>query len=247
MFDLLTGDAIGTFRHPQLPVTYICDVKVQGDDLIAVDWHGNMQQWKILPNRDLIFVSSFTPLSNDLATLEQYTSEQTERLVEFNNFIGVTNVQKLFCIWNMRDVHCVALWIATESDIHCSKILGHNAFWGEENGSVHQCQYEEDQPSIPTMTGHVQTKFRDSITSLSVTQDNVVFGNTKGEIHCSKLPLSQDNRFEFVRVTEHQFGASVRAIQVDGLRIFSGDTDGKLVVQDFWNYEERKKAKIFFV
>ena len=247
MFDLLTGDVTGTFRHPQLPVTYICDVKVHGDDLIAVDWHGKMQQWKILPNRDLIYVSSFTPLSIDLATLEQYTSFQKNRLLEFNNFIGMSNVEKLFCIWNMGDVHCIASWIATESDILCSKILGHSAFWGEKNGSVHQYLYQEDQPSIPTMIGHVQTKFQDSITSLSVMRENVVFGNTNGEIHCSKLPLSQDNQFECVLVTEHRFGASVSGIQVDGPRIFSGDTDGKLVVHDFWNYEERTKAKIFFV
>ena len=237
MFDLLTGEVTGTFRHPHLPASYICDIKVHGDDLLAVDWYGNMQQWKISLNKDLVYMSSFTPLSNDLQTMEKYRSIEWNRLVEFNHLIGVTSMRKLFCIWNMRDVHCVARWIATESGILCSKVLGHNAFWGEQNGSVHQDQYEEDQPSNPIMTGHVQTKFQESITSLSVTRDGVVFGNINGEIHCSKLPLSKDNQFERVLVTKHRIGASVRAIQVDGPRIFSGDSDGNLIIHDFWVYK----------
>ena len=241
----MTGEVTGTFRHPQnMSVrSYICDLKVHGDNVLAVDWLGNMQQWKFLPNRDLVFVSSFTPLSNDLATLTQYTSKQTERLVEFNEFIGVTNVRQLFCIWNVHDVHRVASWISTETYVLCSKVLGHDAFWGEQNGSVHQFQYQEHKPSITTMTGHVQTTFKDSITSLSVTRDHVVFGDKNGEIHCSKLPLSQNNGFKFVLETGHQFGAFVWAIQVDGTRIFSGDSNAKMVIHDFWDFEERKRER----
>ena len=239
MFDLLTGKVTGTFRHPHLSAdvkVHICDVKVHGDDLLAVDWYGNIQQWKILPNKDLVYMSSFTPLSNDPQTTEKYTHIEWNRLVEFNSFIGVTNIRKLFCIWNMHDVHYVASWIATESGILCSKVLGHNVFWGEQNGSVYHYQYEEDQPSNPIMTGHVQTN-QESITSLSVTRDSVVFGNMNGEIHCSKLPLSKDNQFERVLVTEHRIGASVTAIQVDGPRIFSSDSSGNLIIHDFWDYQ----------
>ena len=244
MYDLLTGEVTGTFRHPQnMSVrSRICDVKVHGDDLLAVDWHGNMQQWKILPNRDLVFVASFTPLTRHqhCTTLTQYTSEQIERLVEFNDLIGVTSVQKLFCVWNMRDVHCVASWRLTLSDILCLKVLGHNVFSGEKNGNVYQHQHQEDQPSILTLTGQVRAKFRYNVTSLSVTQDNVVFGNKDGEIHCSKLPLLPENRSECILVAEHSFGtfgSSVQAIQVDGPRIFSGDCNGNLVIHDFWDYK----------
>ena len=252
VIDLMTGVVTGTFRHPQNMAfrNYICDLKVRGEDLLAIDWIGTVQHWKVPPNRELIFISSFVPASNDAATLTQYTSKQTERLIEFNDVIGVTNVRQLFCIWDMKNRERVAEWIATGTYVLCSKVLGRDAFWGEQNGSVHQFHFPKSYAgnmSGNNETGSVQTTFKDSITSLSVTPERVLFGDKNGEIHCAHVPLATKNGFKFILETGHQFGAFVWAIQVDGVRIFSGDSNAKMVIHDFWDFEDEEnkdKAQI---
>ena len=243
VFDLMSGKVTGVFRHPANLIirNYICDLKVRGDDLLAVDWLGTTQKWKIFPDRELVFVESFTPATNNQTIMTQFTSKQTERLIEFNSVIAVTNVRQLFCVWDVCVKERAAVFLNTESYVLCTKVLGRDAFWGEQNGTVHQIHFPENEQnngSEFSVVGFVQTSFKDSITSISVTPEHVIFGDKNGEIHCATIPLCKKTGFRFVLETGHEFGAFVWAIQVDGVRIFSGDSNAKMIIHDFWNFDD---------
>jgi len=244
IFDLMTGIIHDTFRKPGIGNVrnYICDIKVRGKDLIALDWLGSTETWKILANgRDVAFVSTFTPTSNDASLTSQYSMKQTERRIEFNDSIVVTNVRQIFCIWDLQNKSRHPVFINTQSYVLCSKVLDRFAFWGEQNGSVHQVHLPEQEGKVENI-GFVQTAFKDSITSLSVTSNVAIFGDKNGEISCAKLPISDQNKFEFVLESGHDFGAFVWAVQVDGVRIFSGDSNAKMIIHDFWNFDEEQSV-----
>jgi hypothetical protein len=240
VFDLMSGILHQTIPSPVNGTSrnYICDLKVGGYDLVAVDWFGSTHRWKILQNGvDVIYVSSFTPTSTNEALSVQYSAKQTERRIEFNEVIAVTNVRQIFCIWDLQNSERAPAFITTKSFVLCSKVFHRFAFWGEQNGSVHQVFFP-DRGGDAEVIGVVKTMFKDSITSLSVTSDVAVFGDKNGEISCVRLPLSDDSPFEFVLESGHEFSCFVWAVQVDGVRIFSGDSNAKLVIHDFWNFDD---------
>ena len=250
-FNLLTGIHHKTLRNPigNYARNYICDIKVRGSDIIALDWLGSTETWKISPEngKDLVFVSTFAPtMANDANLTTQYSSKQTERRIEFNDNIVVTNVKQIFCIWDLKNKSRPPVFINTQSYVLCSKVVDMFAFWGEQNGTMHQVRLSER--GEVEKVGFVQTAFKDSITSLSVclASNVAICGDKNGEINCAKIPLSEINKFEFVLesgvesslTNGHLFGAFVWAVQVDGVRIFSGDSNAKMIIHDFWNFDE---------
>lgn len=86
-----------------------------------------------------------------------------------------------------------------------------------------------------------QTRFKDSITSVSVRQDKILIGDVNAEIHCldrkPDVPLSQDS-FRFMLETGHSYKSYIWAVEMDECRIFSGDSDACLVVHDFWDRQD---------
>jgi WD40 repeat protein len=105
-----------------------------------------------------------------------------------------------------------------------------------------------------------KTRFEDHVTSLDVTEDKVIVGDVNGEVHCLDratfgedggtgdkeeasgdagkriLGIKSHNCQKFVLETGHSYRATVWSVQMDEARVFSGDSEGKLVVHDFWNY-----------
>ena len=240
VYDLLTANLLTTIPSPGIGNNrnFICDLKFGGDLLMAVDWHGATHKWKISATDASVvdFLSSFTPLSTNQSLSTQYTSRHTERRIEFNDVIVVTNVRQIFCIWDATPMtDRPPIFVNTDTFVLCSKVSGRFAFWGEQNGSVHQVRFPESGNDVERI-GVVHSRFNDCITSLSVTSDVAVFGDKNGEISCVKLPIS--GKTEFVLESGHEFGCYVWAVQVDSVRIFSGDSRAKMVVHDFWNYDQ---------
>jgi len=183
---------------------------------------------------------------DDESLLATYTTKETERLVNFNDYIGATNAKQLLCIWDLKTN--VTTWIKTNTVVLCFELVNKDVFWGEQNGVVNQLTASDKnlyidarnstQQSITIFS--YQTKFKDSITSISVFEDLVFFGDKNGEIRCCQIPIGDEPIF--VLESGHQFGAFVWAIQADGARVFSGDSDGKLIVHDFWEFDNEPEA-----
>ena len=88
------------------------------------------------------------------------------------------------------------------------------------------------------------TELSDTITSLDVSRDGevVAVGDINGEIN---VYLTDDNLFGkrqaarlFRSDRGHTVGVTLWSVQMDDARIFSGDSEGRLVVHDLWNRSE---------
>jgi hypothetical protein len=212
VFDLETANILGTYRHPDnLPRNYICDLKVRGSCLLAVDWFGSLQKWTIRPDKSLVFSSRLAAAAEAGAIATQYSSKHKERRIEFNEAVAVTNVRQIVAVWELSDESACPRFVQTESDVLCTKVMDRFVFWGEQNGTVHQVHFPGSAGPAVTV-GVVQTAFKDSVTSLSVTPDVAVFGDKNGEISCYRLPLAASANV-FVLESGHDFGAFVWAVQ----------------------------------
>lgn len=231
LFHLLTGDLLAQARHSS---TYICDVVIHGASLLAVDCYGSVQEWRITSEKDrLNYIAAASPTLEATAH-HRFHELYRERLLDFNPDIVATNCSRLVVIWQREKPTITARCIDTMGEILCLKTVGPLAYWGEQRGVVRRASMTDGDNDISN--DKLITRFQDNVTSIDVTGNFIVIGDVNGEIHGCQLRnfgRNAGHRPDFVIENGHAFGSFVWAVHMDETRIFSGDSDGKLVVHDF--------------
>lgn len=260
-FDLKTGTSLGEFsNHSTNTATssanggeMICDIKGYKQSLLCTDWRGLLYQWnwsEVGGKFKLVLKRTFYPPlpENDEAVCEKYKSRFCERLVDYNDEVGVTNCADHFCVFGIEKLE-VATWVRTERSVLCCQVFDKSAYWAGPEGIVyHQPQSFDDASEdnhkamikvidAKQVSEFYQTHYQDSITSIAVSQDRIMMGDVNAEIHCLSrhiTPLSQKS-FQFMLESGHSYGSFIWAVQMDASRIFSGDSNACLVIHDFWD------------
>ena len=124
-FDLLTCQRIGETEQKQFEL--LSDVKGYKDSLLCVDWRGLLIQWKWrFENGKMTFklMRTFKPAfpENDEEIANKYNARFCERLVDFNDTIGVTNSREVFCIFDIKTCQ-IATWIRTYKSVLCMQVI----------------------------------------------------------------------------------------------------------------------------
>lgn len=195
----------------------------------------------------LQFLKEFSPpftLSNPEVVTE-YQRRYWERLLDFNDQLIVTNCSRLFCIFSRNLEKMTEVYVMTSARILCCKVFGGEVYWGEQKGKVFRTGLRANvckvtnRPETDDDIAVFTTKFEDNITSVDADRRVVAIGDVNGEIQVLKADrFGQPDCLMFVLEDAHSFGAFVWSVHVDASRIFSGDSDGNLVVQDFWDYDD---------
>ena len=114
-YDLLTSKRIGETELQGYEM--LSDVKGYKNSLLCVDWRGLLIQWlwKVQDDGKMTFklLRKFKPplpANNQEELLRKYNSRFPERLVDFNDVIGVTNCNDTFCIFDIKTCQ-IATWI----------------------------------------------------------------------------------------------------------------------------------------
>ena len=104
---------------------------------------------------------------------------------------------------------------------------------------------KSDKNSIWESKKSIGTRFQSNVTSIAVSKGRVVTGDVNGQIESldkNNLDLmglpSRVHDAEFVIESGRGPDAYIWCLNTDEARIISGDSDGKLVVHDFWDYRE---------
>ena len=287
--DLISGDTIEEVRHSK---DYICDIKGEGEVLVAIDCYGNLQEWRVdKENRGrLIFLRCFKPdfpsllgPDEEADAMERYSRRGYERLLDFNEEWVASTVGGYVYIWHFAaspvpgrigtvmthlnggsfgDVLCLSF--DADGRLIFSVIGGR--IYAKHPDTIMAMAPEGSM--IPTMgvTESYETFHTGNVTSISVSKDHVVTGDVNGEIYslrrkvlgyvdankvgCGGVQFSIPadspfaEKYDFVKgpiETAHEPEAIIWCIHTDETRFFSGDSDGKLVVHDFWDYKKGEK------
>ena len=114
-YDLLTSKRIGETDLQGYEM--LSDVKGYKNSLLCVDWRGLLIQWlwNVQDDGKMTFklLRKFKPPlppNNPEELLRKYNSRFPERLVDFNDVIGVTNCNDTFCIFDIKTCQ-IATWI----------------------------------------------------------------------------------------------------------------------------------------
>ena len=198
--------------------------------------------------------SFYPPFPEDSEEIQQkYKTRFCERLVDFNEHIGITNCNDLFCIFDMNKADS-GVWIRTSrGSVLCLQVFETSAYWAGQEGILYhfKSDFKGQKKEVAILNVEdvqecYQTRFQDSITSVSVRDDRILLGDVNAEIHCldrtPEVPLSQ-NSFRFFLESGHSYKSYIWAVEMDDSRIFSGDSDACLVVHDFWNLQKKKELE----
>jgi len=254
-FDLISREKIGESTIDHNHKEMFSDIKGFGNSVLCVDWKGLLFHWtwKYDKKRDQMnfeLKKSFYPPfpADDGKTSKAYTSRFCERLVDFNEHIAITNCHDMFCIFDINK-GTIGTWVRTSRSVLCQQVFETSAYWAGQGGILYhlkQClekksiSGDEDVKVIDSeeVTECYQTRFEDSITSMSVRDDTIVLGDVNAEIHVLNrkpdVPLSKGS-FRFLLENGHSYRSYIWAVEMDATRIFSGDSDACLVVHDFWD------------
>jgi len=144
-------------------------------------------------------------------------------------------------------IECVRLSPDATNDgnvIYCGLNCGVIQRVGMRTGEgLHQGFYVNASPQSCTLIKQF-TEYSDTITSLDVSGDGqlVVAGDVNGEIHGYLTDVSVFGRGQRARVftlaNSHSYGEYVWSVHLDDARLFSGGSDGLLVVHDLWNGDD---------
>ena len=252
VFDLMTGEQINEARHGN---AYICDIKIYGRTLMAIDWFGDVQEWSLGDegSREVRFSKEIHPVFDiEEEVTAKYRERCWERLLDFNDKVIVTNGRGLLVVFSRDNGAKLSdLYVFTSAQVMCCKLFGMEVFWGEQNGYVYRGIVVEGEQVFTADAEncsrllHYRAYLGDNITSLDVNSKHVIFGDVNGDIHClNKELFGQKDCLKFVIETGpdsvgHKYGSYVWTTHMDESRIFSGDSDGKLVVHDFWDYSDK--------
>ena len=251
-YDLLTSKRIG--QTDMQGYEMLSDVKGYRNSLLAVDWRGLLIQWlwKISESGEMTFILQRKfkpplPAEDQEDMFRKYNSRFVERLVDFNDLIGVTNCSDAFCIFDIKTCQ-IATWIRNPDktgelyNILCLQVYQNSAYWAGSKGILYHMKLELDQKTVRTVKREdvvetFQTRFEDSITSIAIREDRILIGDVNAEIHCldriPEKPLGQDS-FRFLLESGHSYKSFIWAVDMDESRIFSGDSESCLVIHDFW-------------
>ena len=248
-FDLTTSKLLGETTPDPNVDEMVCDIKGFKNRLLSTDWRGllAMWRWKLSDKGDIEFLleKRFYPKfpDDDDRVIQKYKSRFGERLIDFNDYIGVTNCHDMFCIFDVNKQD-FATWIKTERSVLCCQVFENSAYWGGPGGRLFHYKQTEKNVVVIESNDELEkyvTKYEDSITSVTVSKDKIIFGDVNAEIHCltrdPKTPLGQ-NSFRFMLESGHAYKSFIWALEIDSSRIFSGDSNGCLVVHDFWKDDE---------
>ncbi len=145
----------------------------------------------------------------------------------------------------------------------CLRIASRNdVYWGEMGGRVGRMAVRPNAPVRHLSTSSASesaqlrlfvTRFEDNVTSLAVRDDVVIVGDVNAEIHClDRKQLEKEDSegkkkqktnpnydpLRFVLEDGHQYKEYIWTVNADAARVFSGDSLGKLVIHDLWDYRE---------
>ena len=270
VFDLLTSAfiraySVNRFQDVDHTSTYISDIKIIGETLIALDAYGSLTQWSV-EGSELKFQKSIVPpirpYFNQLTVNKSFSDKHYEfstrnftRLLDFNDDLIVSCTHRgWICILSRKNPRTVT-YERSMTRVECLKLKGTVIYCGLEAGVIQQITLREDPhsgfyvnacPKSCKLTKQF-TEFSDTITSIDVTDDGkvVVAGDINGEIHGYLTSSSIFGRAQRARVfrlpNAHGHGSYVWSLQLDASRIFSGDSDGKLVVHDLWTLAQTRK------
>ncbi len=265
LLDPLTSEVLYWYQ-PLQPAHCICDLKIVGDTLLTVDCYGNACVRKL--HRHGGGAASLSqeehlslPLDEDCPddVRHDYRKREFERLLDFTEDFAVTTTRQHLMIFSLDKAKAGSeVYLNSRRSVLCCKADGRDIFWGEQNGAVCRYTLHDFSPGLQWVRDtwdkcrKVMTRFTDNVTSLDVSPDFVVIGDVNGEIHiCHRHTFGHTGQPDYVLETGHCYGAFVWCVQIDAGRIFSGDSDGKLVVHDFWKSSsgsekgqpDEKKAK----
>ncbi len=236
--DLFSGKLLGVFKHNS---DCISDLRIVGETLFAVTWVGDLQEWR-LNGAELVFFKETRPEVPESVQVE-YQRRNWERLVDFNDKLVATNSSALFVIIGRKDAFSIS--VQTTARVLCCKVFDDWAYWGQQHGQIFRVRGRKSAQNavlVDKPKPIVVTPYGDNITSIDVDAKRVVFGDVNAEIHVCLVENLDDDACkespDFLIETGHRYGAYVWSVAIDATRIFSGDSDGKLVVHDFWNYAD---------
>ena len=127
---------------------YVSDIRIRKNTLIAVDWYGELHEWKIVHNKnlsqvnehseDMVHLRSFSPNFGPLrdewedvmktwwhSVQYTYNKRHSERLLDFSDDVILLTKDKIMCIIP-RDCTLFgksSVWIETNNTILCCKLL----------------------------------------------------------------------------------------------------------------------------
>ena len=259
-FDLFNCKPLGKSEDIR-GIDMLCDIKSHGGKVLAIDWRGLIAEFKINRTDTKIqfpMIRKFYPPWGENVDDEiphKYKLRFSERLIEFNEFLGFTNCTDMVIIFDIEKL-VTARWILTKRAVLCVTLFEKDVYWGGGKGIVN-CfsNFDTNSKSVETIDIKLiketfRTNYQDSITSISMaSSDKILIGDVNAEIHCLSLPLSKDS-LRFTLESGHAYKSYIWALECDASRIFSGDSDACLVVHDYWkdstdteNESECKKAK----
>ena len=255
--DMISGETIDEVRHAR---DYICDVKVKGDALFAIDCYGNLQEWRVESGKNrgkLSFVRSFKPVpdpgepaAHPLDYIERYGRRGYERLIDFNaEYVASAVVGYVFISpRNPAGKNRFAFGVLMDEDrgdILCLSLDADGLLFSTIGGRLYKGDRQRDETSCDWTLKSIETRFRSNVTSIAVSKGRVVTGDVNGQIESldknSLDTMGSHSRVqdaEFVIESGHAPDAYIWCLNTDEARIISGDSDGKLVVHDFWDYRE---------
>ena len=116
-----------------------------------------------------------------------------------------------------------------------------SAYWGGLKGILYHLKLPLGKKNVAIINSEdviecFQTRFEDSITSVSITSDKILIGDVNAEIHClDRKPnvLMNQSSFRFLLETGHSYKSYIWAVEMDASRIFSGDSDACLVAVSY--------------
>ncbi|TRY75072.1 hypothetical protein TCAL_08577 [Tigriopus californicus] len=225
--NLLTGSLIGGVRSVS---DFIADLKVLGPEVFCVGLRGRLYRAALGAQG----LSTFELLVQYEGHRE-YNTRETERLLECNARRIVATSRKGFLVYDR--VRRTSTFVDCPDNPARSYALcltschPDEVFMGYERGRVSRYSWQDELWATQTFF----TPDLENVTAVAVDERFLVVGDARGELHIyDKQNMMGPLSLLQVLRTGHAYGSFIWGVHLDGSRIMSGDSDGKLVVHDFF-------------
>lgn len=225
--DLLTGTPKGPIRSVS---DFIADLKLLDQEVICVGLRGRLYRAILGPKG----LSTFELLVQYEGRRE-YSTRETERLLECNAKRILATSRKGFLIYDR--IRKTSTFMdcpdnSTRSYALClTSCQPDEVFMGYERGRVSRYSWQNELVETETFF----TPDMENVTAVAVDDRFLVVGDARGELHIyDKTNLTGPKGLLQVLRTGHAYGSFIWGVHLDGSRIMSGDSDGKLVIHDFF-------------
>ena len=148
-FDLLNQNQIGETVVDYNHKVMYSDIKGFQNSLLCVDRKGLLFHWLWKydeKTRQMTFQLKKTfyppfPDENEEICVK-YKSRFPERLVDFNEHIGITNFQDMFCIFDIKKGE-IGTWVRTGKTVLCQQVFETSAYWAGSQGTLYHFKREK--------------------------------------------------------------------------------------------------------